>query len=50
MDVTRKQERILSQQEKQSVTAQQARYYGLLIFAGEVLGMDIFDGGILSRG
>ncbi len=49
MDVMRTQERILSQKEKQSVTVPQERYYGLLIFAGKVLEMDIFDGGILRR-
>jgi hypothetical protein len=34
---------ILSLREKQSVTVQQARYYGLLILADKVLGMTTFD-------
>ena len=38
-----KTRRILSQQEKQSVTVRQATYYGLFIFADEVLGIAIFD-------
>ena len=50
MDITRKQEWILSQGEKESVTVRQARYYGWLFFAGEVLRMDIIDEGILRRG
>jgi hypothetical protein len=41
---------ILSQREKQSVTVRQARYYGLLLLADEVLGMTIFDMEIWRRG
>ena len=41
---------ILSQREKQSVTVRQARYYGLLILADEVLGMTIFDVVLWRRG
>jgi hypothetical protein len=33
---------ILSQQQKQSVTLQQASYYGLCIYADEVMGTTIF--------
>jgi len=42
-ECNKKTRMILSQQEKQSVTVQQARQYGLLILADEVLGMKIFD-------
>ena len=42
--------RILSQQEKQSVTVQQARYFGLFIFTEEVLGMKNFEVEVLRRG
>ena len=45
-----KTSRILSQQEKQSVTVRQATYYGLFIFADEVLGMKFFDGVVWRRG
>ena len=42
-DCNEKTRMILSQREKQSVTVQQARYYGLLILADKVLGMTTFD-------
>ena len=41
---------ILSQQEKQSVAVQQATYYGLFIYADNVLGMTIFDRVVRRRG
>ena len=41
---------ILSQQEKQSVAVQPARYYGKFIYADEVIGMTIFDGGSTEKG
>ena len=50
MDITRKQERILSQRQKESVTVPQASYYGWIFFAGKVLWMDILEGGIMRRG
>ncbi len=41
---------IVSQREKQSVTVRQASYYGLFIFADEVLGMTIFGAVLWRRG
>ena len=41
---------ILSQREKQSVAVGQATYYGLFIYADEVMGMTIFDKVIRRRG
>jgi hypothetical protein len=41
---------ILSQHKKQTVTVRQATYYGLFIYADEVMGMTIFDRVIQRRG
>jgi hypothetical protein len=41
---------IHSWREKQSVTVRQASYYGLFIFADEVLGMTIFGVVLWRRG
>ena len=45
-----KKRKIRSQQETQSVTVRQARFYGLLILADEVLGMTLFDVEIWRKG
>ena len=45
-----KTRRILSQQEKQSVTVRQARYFELFILANEVLRITIFYVEIRRRG
>ena len=50
MNVTRKQDEFFSQQEKQSVAIRQAMYYGLFIYADEVLGMKFFDRVVRRRG